>query len=144
MSTPNLDETRTKKNFANFECLPKKQDFYRLGSKLKFQLPLAVTSGLLALMAALFLLNGGGSRLSVVYAQEPLLGVVHVATIGDDDDDPGCGVITAPCRSVQQGVDRVHTGGQILVAGGIYTGVSQRAGITQVVYLDKSVTIQGG
>jgi len=46
--------------------------------------------------------------------------------------------------SVQDAVDGAVGGDIIKVAQGAYTGVQQRAGITQVVYISKSLTIQGG
>jgi len=46
--------------------------------------------------------------------------------------------------SVQAAVDAASEGDVIKVAAGTYTGVSAREGITQAVYLDKAVTIQGG
>ncbi len=49
-----------------------------------------------------------------------------------------------PYASVQAAVDAAIDDDVIKVAAGIYTGVSARAGVTQMVYLDKSVTIQGG
>jgi len=39
-----------------------------------------------------------------------------------------------PCRSVQYAVDQADGGDEILTAGGVYTGVQARAGISQVVY----------
>jgi len=46
--------------------------------------------------------------------------------------------------SVQTAVDASADGDVIKVAAGTYTDIHQRAGITQVVYISKSVTIQGG
>ncbi len=54
----------------------------------------------------------------------------------------------APCdqvfTSVQDAVDTAVNGQEIWIASGVYTGVQARNNITQVVYLDKSVTLQGG
>ncbi len=55
-----------------------------------------------------------------------------------------CKVITDPCYTVQHAVDRASTGDTILVATGVYTGVQARNGMTQVVYIDKSLSIRGG
>jgi len=46
--------------------------------------------------------------------------------------------------SLQAAVDAATAGDVIKVAAGVYTGVHQRGGITQVVYITKSLTIQGG
>jgi predicted outer membrane repeat protein len=50
-----------------------------------------------------------------------------------------------PCYAqVQAAVDAANAGDEIRVAAGTYTAVSTRNGMTQVVYLDKSITIRGG
>jgi len=46
--------------------------------------------------------------------------------------------------SVQAAVDGASPGDVIKVAAGTYTDIHQRAGITQVVYISKTVTIRGG
>ncbi len=54
----------------------------------------------------------------------------------------------APCdqvfSSVQDAVDTAVTGQQILIATGVYTDVHTRDNKTQIAFLDKSVTLQGG
>jgi hypothetical protein len=45
---------------------------------------------------------------------------------------------------VQEAVDAADEGDVIKVAEGTYTGVSERDGVTQTVYLSKTLTIQGG
>ncbi|HET7090235.1 MAG TPA: right-handed parallel beta-helix repeat-containing protein, partial [Anaerolineae bacterium] len=46
--------------------------------------------------------------------------------------------------SIQAAVDAANTGDIVKVAVGTYTGVSARAGVTQVVYISATITIQGG
>ncbi|MBN1887974.1 MAG: DUF1565 domain-containing protein, partial [Thermoflexales bacterium] len=82
---------------------------------------------------------------SIVPGEGQSAQVLYVAPNGD------CGVGVDPCfGSVQAAVDAAEAaaaGGpadEIRVAGGVYTDVHQRAGITQVVYLSKTVTIRGG
>ena len=55
-----------------------------------------------------------------------------------------CGGHTPCYTTVQAAVDAAATGDEIRVAAGLYTGVSAREGVTQVVYISKTVTIQGG
>jgi len=56
----------------------------------------------------------------------------------------GCGGHTPCYTTVQAAVDAATTGDEIRVAAGVYTGVSAREGVTQVVYISKTVTVQGG
>ncbi|HEX6385739.1 MAG TPA: hypothetical protein VF177_13795 [Anaerolineae bacterium] len=46
--------------------------------------------------------------------------------------------------SIQDAVDAAAGGEEIWIATGVYTGVHTRNGLTQLVYLDKDVTIRGG
>lgn len=62
----------------------------------------------------------------------------YVAADGD------CGINTPCYDQVQAAVDAARDGDELRVAAGIYTGVSNRNGTTQLVYLDKSITIRGG
>ncbi len=58
---------------------------------------------------------------------------------------PACGGVPAPCyTSVQAAVDAATVNDLVRVATGVYTDVSFRAGVTQTVYLSKSLTLRGG
>ncbi len=67
----------------------------------------------------------------------------YVAPIGSDPSNT-CANSSTPCRTVQHAVDEAQPGDEIRVAAGIYTSTSVRAGISQVVYISKTVTIRGG
>jgi fibronectin-binding autotransporter adhesin len=105
-------------------------------------LSLTVALALAGMMGLLWLL--GGSTPSV-HADSP-----HYVALD-------CTGIPAPCHTtIQEAVDAASPGDVILVASGIYTGVQGRPApggypnppasgtITQVVYISKTVTIQGG
>ena len=66
---------------------------------------------------------------------------VHYVAPGGD-----CGGFTPCYASIQAAVDALgfSSTDEIRVAQGTYTGVSARTGITQVVYLSRTVTIRGG
>ena len=66
----------------------------------------------------------------------------YVASSGTDSGV--CTNSSTPCRTVQYAVDAASGGDTIKVATGIYTGVHEHAGVTQIVYLDKTITIRGG
>jgi len=110
--------------------------------------------GLVVALAALLLLGLGilvvGSGVPAVHAQAGT-GITRVATAGSDA--PGCGGEASPCRTIQYAVDQALPGEEIRVAEGAYSGTSARSAppsydgpavITQVVYLDKSLSIRGG
>lgn len=86
-----------------------------------------------------------GAAVLPVYAQGGT-GTIRVATTGADS--AGCGDAATPCRSVQYAVDQASTGDAILVAAGVYTGVSPRvldtSTMSQVVFISKTVVVRGG
>jgi len=91
-----------------------------------------------------------GVMLLVLLLREPLLvdassaaNTRYVATTGDDSSND-CTNSAAPCRTVQHAVDRSDPDDETRVATGVYTGVQARGGMTQVVYISKTVTIRGG
>jgi hypothetical protein len=86
---------------------------------------LVVTVG--SIMALLWLLSGPAIGLAPVRAAD-----LHVCP-------SGCAY-----SSIQAAVDAARDSDVIKVATGTYAGVSARAGVTQVVYISKTVTIQGG
>jgi hypothetical protein len=69
-------------------------------------------------------------------------GIRYVATTGTDSGD--CTDSANPCGTVQYAVDQAQADDEIRVAAGVYTGVQVRTGMTQVVYITKTVTIGGG
>jgi hypothetical protein len=69
-------------------------------------------------------------------------GILYVAPDGDDANN--CANVTSRCRTIQRAVEVAQPGDEIRVAAGTYVGVSARAGLTQMVYVRKTVTIRGG
>lgn len=67
----------------------------------------------------------------------------YVAPIGSNSANT-CTNSAAPCATVQYAVDVADADGEIRIATGTYTGVSTRAGLTQMVYLSKTVKLLGG
>lgn len=63
---------------------------------------------------------------------------------GGVDAGNDCLDSAAPCATVQHAVDAAGPGDEVHVAVGDYTGVSARAGITQAVYITKTISIRGG
>jgi uncharacterized repeat protein (TIGR01451 family) len=102
-------------------------------------MPRQLPSIILALVSGLVLVL---SLLLLVGATQPAYadpGVIYVAPAA------ACGTAYTPCYAgVQEAVDAADPGDEIRVAMGAYTGVSARAGVTQVVYISKSIIIRGG
>ena len=89
-------------------------------------------------VALIFILSLGltlvwvlGARASTIVIDGPE-GEIHVCPAG------------CTYNNVQDAVDAATEGDLIKVAEGTYTGVSAREGVTQTVYLSKTLTIQGG
>jgi hypothetical protein len=92
--------------------------------------------------------------LSLVAGILPVLGLfmaLHVPLVQADGNihyvsstDSTCGG-QFPCyTTIQNAVDAASSGHVVKIANGIYTGVQTRGPSTQVVYINKSLTIQGG
>lgn len=64
--------------------------------------------------------------------------ILYVASGGS------CGSASPCYASVQAAVDAAQIGDEIRVAEGVYSGVNDRGGTPQVVYIDKSLTMRGG
>lgn len=98
---------------------------------------LLLPAGLIA--ACLWLISGvsapGPGVPKPVLAQAP--GVLYVVL--DCTDAP------APCfPSIQAAVDAAASGDEIRIAQGAYTDTSSRAGVSQVAYVSKTLTLRGG
>ncbi len=72
-------------------------------------------------------------------------GTRYVALDGTDANN-NCRVPDeyGPCATVQQAVGQAVTEDEVRVAQGVYTDVHSTEGYTQVVYLEKSLTLRGG
>ncbi|MBI3960818.1 MAG: right-handed parallel beta-helix repeat-containing protein, partial [Chloroflexi bacterium] len=60
---------------------------------------------------------------------------------GDDSRD--CQDRSYPCATIQRAIDVASSGDTIAVAQGNYTALNRKAGLSQVVYVDKPVTVEG-
>jgi uncharacterized repeat protein (TIGR01451 family) len=94
---------------------------------------------LLGISSILFILALMGITVQVVYAAGPR----YVAPGGSDSGN-NCASIATPCATIQHAVDVADPGDVIKMSAGAYTGVNSYEGLSQVVYISKSVTLQGG
>ncbi|NJN83855.1 MAG: hypothetical protein HC802_17325, partial [Caldilineaceae bacterium] len=76
----------------------------------------------------------------------PARGVRYVSTTGGDNGSNFCRDYTNPCRLLQVALDVARDGDLIKMAGGAYGAeqLATRNGHTQMGYISKTVTIQGG
>jgi uncharacterized repeat protein (TIGR01451 family) len=80
----------------------------------------------------------------------PQSAVRYVAASGNDAGD--CSDSASPCRTVQYAIDQAGTGDEVRVAAGTYTDMHVRPRqditttgmVTQVVYITKTLSLQGG
>jgi len=66
----------------------------------------------------------------------------YVAITGTDAYT--CATPISACRTLQYAVDVADAGDVIKIASGVYTGINHHGGLAQVVYVSKTLTIQGG
>lgn len=100
-------------------------------------LALALTIGLLVGLATLAAWGNGPPAVQAHGGS-----VRYVAPTGADVGD--CADPGHPCATVQYAVDQATWGDEVHIATGVYTDVHQRAGITQMVYISKTVSLRGG
>jgi predicted outer membrane repeat protein len=95
-------------------------------------LSLLLSVGMAAMLAALLMLVAGPALAGTTATTH------YVATDGT------CGGHSPCYATIQAAVDAASRGDTILITEGAYTGVNTHGSHTQVVYLNKSVTIRGG
>ncbi len=97
---------------------------------------IALTLGVALIVTLLWLLGGSTTPATTAPARRPHQSPGDVITV----------CLSGGCdhTSIQAAVDAANDGDVIKVATGTYTGVTAREGVTQVVYINKSVTIRGG
>ena len=86
-------------------------------------------------MMALLLLAGQPSQAQTPTIRYVVFGGADTGVCADPDE---------ACGSVQYAVDVADAGDIIKVAAGTYTGVNSNGGLSQVVYVDKTLTVRGG
>lgn len=98
---------------------------------------LAIAGALATAIGAIFLLSGSFETVQAAP------GTLYVAPPPGGNDGNPC-TSSQPCATIQHAVDAAIPGDEIYVATGVYTGVQARGGMTQVVYISKTVTLRGG
>ncbi len=99
------------------------------------------------LMALVFLFGAGWQVADTARAAVPVqtdlqVAIRYVATTGSDTTD--CTDSANPCATLQYAVDQAGVGDEVRVAGGEYTGVNNHGGLSQMVYISKTITVRGG
>ena len=118
---------------------------------------MSVGVGTIATLALLWLLGSPGTSVIAApvlnSAERPLSGATsihYVAITGTNSGD--CSTPTSACRTIQRAVDWAGEGDEIRIASGVYTDMNVRPRddvtttgiVTQIVYISKTLTIQGG
>ncbi len=78
----------------------------------------------------------------IVSARTAATSIRYVTLSGADAGD--CATPFSACRTLQYAVDQAGEGDEVRVASGVYSGVNSYAGLAQVVYLSKTVSLRGG
>lgn len=94
---------------------------------------------LLASLVLLWGLSAGVSWYSGGVIPARALNQIHYVAPGGD-----CGSASPCYASIQAAVDAAASGDEIRIAAGEYSGVNAQGGLSQVVYLAISLTLQGG
>ncbi len=89
----------------------------------------------------LWLLSAAASSTSVAHASPGT--TRYVATSGTDTVN-SCTEPLTPCATIQHAVDQADSGDEVRVTAGTYTGTNSYGGLSQVVYISKTVAVRGG
>jgi predicted outer membrane repeat protein len=107
---------------------------------------ISVLLGVGLTLGFLLFANRGGSTIGM--AAPSMIHVRYVAQGGNDATND-CTNSSNPCASIQHAVEQAYSGDEVRVAGGDYAGtqvITHTNGYTytQVVFVDKSLTLRGG